>query len=54
MTDLMVRRRICAVSNHEATTFHFTFSSFETRASFAPFATASLPLGLLGCPRLSP
>jgi hypothetical protein len=39
--------------NHEVTTSHFKSSSFETRAPFAPFATASPPLGLLGCARSS-
>jgi hypothetical protein len=45
----MVRRRASAVSNHQAN----DVSSFETRALFAPFTTASLTLGLLGCARSS-
>jgi hypothetical protein len=34
------------LENHEAPMLAY---SFKTRACFAPFATASLPLGLLGC-----
>jgi hypothetical protein len=48
--NLMVRRRASAVSNHEAPAVGLIL---RDAALFAPFATASLSLGLLGRGRSS-